>query len=182
MNALVATPAVATLDECQQLRREIAATFDDRWEHARKELPLARLRHTLLDQLRDRCRAVVRTAYRPRELWINYAMLSVMRPGATHAYHADNCRWDEVERKWVPNHTPYRTYTSLLYLSSDFEFEGGALELPGLGIQVTPKPGVCVAFPCSAWFLHGVPTITKGERWALAIWYTDQPAHQEPGT
>lgn len=73
------------------------------------------------------------------------------------------------KNEWQPNHTPTRTYTSLIYLSDDFE--GGETTLPLKDIDVKPKTRRLFGFPCSRDYIHGVRKNTGGIRIAFTAWY-----------
>jgi len=56
----------------------------------------------------------------------------------------------------------YLEVATVLYYNDDFE--GGKLHFPGIGVEVQPKKGMLVAFPCASGYEHGVTEITAGER------------------
>lgn len=110
---------------------------------------------------------------------VNYSM----------AYHADaerpHCQTDRnlgqpnqhghegfrnpSKNEWQPNHTPIRSYTSLIYLSDDFQ--GGETTLPLKNIDVKPKTRRLFGFPCSRDYIHGVRKNSGGVRVAFTAWY-----------
>lgn len=87
---------------------------------------------------------------------------------------------DRANDEWVPNYVPSRFYTSVLYLNADFE--GGHTIFPQHNIDVKPRQGRFVAFPCGRDHIHGVRP-SKGYRFVFNTWYEkvftyqDQLAH-----
>jgi predicted 2-oxoglutarate/Fe(II)-dependent dioxygenase YbiX len=77
----------------------------------------------------------------------------------------------------VPHPYSWRAFASLIYLNDDFE--GGQIYFPNLGLAPTIKPGMLVFFPGTLEFLHGVRTITRGERFTLASFWTFDAARQD---
>lgn len=94
--------------------------------------------------------------------------------GGHHILHADNCKLDGDT--WVPNHTPYRTYTCMQYLNSDFD--GGEISWPTQNMTIKPTEGMLVAFPSDHLYAHEVHPVTRGKRYAVAIWMTNFSARQ----
>lgn len=73
------------------------------------------------------------------------------------------------KNEWQPNHTPHWVYTSLIYLSDDFE--GGETTLPVKDIDIKPKKRRLFGFPCSRDYIHGVRKNTGGIRVTFSSWY-----------
>ena len=69
-----------------------------------------------------------------------------------------------------PNPFPTYDLNSLIYYNDDFT--GGELYFPQHDIEITPKPGLAVMFVGDRNYLHGVRTVTKGERWTTPSFYT----------
>ena len=65
-----------------------------------------------------------------------------------------------------------RDFSSLYYLNDDFQ--GGCLEFPELNLVLEPEKGMCVTFPSTYEFLHGVRPVIKGVRYVLVNWSTLQ--------
>lgn len=61
-------------------------------------------------------------------------------------------------------------YSSILYLNS--EFDGGELYFEELDLLIKPEANQLVFFPSGAEFRHEVRTITNGDRYTLASFYT----------
>ncbi len=107
----------------------------------------------------------------------DFAVLSTLKDGGIHPYHADNVK--RVGTKWVPNHTPHRTYSGILYLNTPPA--GGEIDFPQHKIMIRPRPGLVVGFPSSGDYVHGVRPVTAGERHALVFWFSDQDAFRLRG-
>jgi hypothetical protein len=69
-----------------------------------------------------------------------------------------------------PNPFPTYDLNSLIYYNDDFT--GGELYFPDHDIEITPKPGLAVMFVGDRNYLHGVRTVTSGERWTTPSFYT----------
>ena len=150
--------------------------------------PIFRLQDFAADcrELVSRCRYSARAAgYRVSLVdrvgagvpqYVETTILTRMGPGGYHESHADNCRRDEAGN-WVPNHTPDRTYTSILYLSEGFA--GGDLCFPNYGVRVRPKPGMLVVFPADGDHEHSVAQVREGFRYSMVMWLTDKPEREE---
>ena len=90
--------------------------------------------------------------------WPDYTDLVLWREGMDMGAHVDN----------LPPHFPHRQYSALVYLNT---CEGGETFFPDLGKAVAPRTGRMILFPSGE--RHGVTRITKGERYTLACWLTD---------
>lgn len=99
------------------------------------------------------------------------AFLGKLGPGHRHEPHYDSVKPDGV----TPNHTPQRTFSSLFYLSGDFD--GGEIVFPRQSRRIKPAEGSFVAFPSGAPFLHYVEPVTRGWRYAAPVWFTQDPKH-----
>lgn len=69
-----------------------------------------------------------------------------------------------------PNPFPTYDLNSLIYYNDDFT--GGELYFPQHDIEIKPKPGLAVMFVGDRNYLHGVRTVTSGERWTTPSFYT----------
>jgi hypothetical protein len=114
-------------------------------------------------------------------------------------YHADNIRFEcpihgkDQQKlrttclgncpgaKFVPNHTPWREYTALIYLND--EFEGGeiAFEDGPHNTQykktIPIRANLLVLAPNGPDFYHEVLPIRKGKRYSLHLWITSDSQH-----
>ena len=97
--------------------------------------------------------------------------LAALLEGGFRKTHADNEKY--VGGRWIPNHTPQRDYTAIVYLNSDFS--GGDLCFPQHNVCVSPKRGLLVAFPSSRNFVHAVDRVSRGTRYTMPVWFTRDP-------
>lgn len=95
--------------------------------------------------------------------------LLVYGAGGHHKPHVDgegrylNAQGQEVWRKSLDRDL------SVVYFLND-AFEGGELIFPALGLAIKPQAGSMVCFPSTHDYLHGVSTITAGQRLSLVTW------------
>lgn len=109
-----------------------------------------------------------------------FSLCTVSYSGAQHVLHADNKRFDQATGHWLPNHTPQRDHSAVLYFSgSGRDFAGGDIEFPQHQLSIPPSEGMLVHFPSSEDFLHQVTVITSGVRISMAIWFTHQRSLME---
>ena len=92
------------------------------------------------------------------------------------------CPGDCPGAKYVPNHTPHREYTALIYLNDDFTggeiaFEDGPHN--ALYRKVIPIQSLMLVLaPNGPHFYHEVYPIRSGRRYSLHLWYTSDPTIQ----
>ncbi|NXT65279.1 P3H1 hydroxylase, partial [Chaetops frenatus] len=106
------------------------------------------------------------------------------RTDNSHDVHVDNCILNAealVCVKEPPAYT-FRDYSAILYLNGDFE--GGAFYFTKLDAktqtaEVQPQCGRAVGFSSGSENPHGVKAVTKGQRCAIALWFTLDPRHSE---
>jgi hypothetical protein len=123
--------------------------------------------------------------------------------GFRHALHADNarvvcprhgedpqglraagCRCPDAEVR--PNHTPWRRYSALLYLSGshrggDIVFGDGPNAYGGLyRREIRVRAGLLVLSPSSELYFHETTPVTSGTRYSMNSWFTDDLAHAAP--
>ena len=115
-----------------------------------------------------RCKEKIEVGLRTPELFVETVVLASLFPGDSHIPHADNER--EEDGRWLPNHTPQRDYTALVYLNDNFT--GGGLVFPDRNVIIIPKPGLFVGFPSNHRFVHAVPNVLSGKRYSLPVWFT----------
>ncbi|KAK6190033.1 hypothetical protein SNE40_001981 [Patella caerulea] len=102
------------------------------------------------------------------------------RDDLSHPVHADNCilQPDGSCIKSFPAFTQ-RDYSAILYLND--EFEGGEFFFAHSNkteqVQVKPRCGRLVGFDSKEF--HGVKAVRKGQRCALALWFTLNPNYKE---
>ena len=115
-----------------------------------------------------RCKQKIEIGLRTPKLFVDSIFLACLLPGDSHVPHADNAR--NEDGRWLPNHTPQRDYTGLLYLNDDFT--GGELVFPDRDVVIVPKAGLFVGFPSNHKFVHAVPDVLSGKRYSLPVWFT----------
>ncbi|XP_053853611.1 prolyl 3-hydroxylase 1 isoform X2 [Vidua macroura] len=106
------------------------------------------------------------------------------RSDNSHEVHVDNCILNAEAllcMKEPPAYT-FRDYSAILYLNGDFE--GGAFYFTELDAktetaEVQPQCGRAVGFSSGSENPHGVKAVTKGQRCAIALWFTLDPRHSE---
>jgi hypothetical protein len=128
---------------------------------------------TFLRKLAMHCRRQIERQVRGRNLFLESIWIARLGPGGLVIPHADNERKEGTS--WVPNHTPQRHYTALLYLNETFK--GGQLVFPDLDITIVPKLGLLVGFPSGHEFVHAVRKVRSGKRYNVAIWFTKRSKH-----
>ncbi|XP_052286889.1 prolyl 3-hydroxylase 1-like isoform X2 [Dreissena polymorpha] len=94
----------------------------------------------------------------------------------SHPVHADNCIiQDDGSCEKDPLAYVQRTYSAVMYLNDDFE--GGqfffAHKNKSEQVSISPTCGRIVAFNAGEY--HGVKGVTKGQRCAIAMWFTNDP-------
>jgi predicted 2-oxoglutarate/Fe(II)-dependent dioxygenase YbiX len=186
---LYAAPLLAA-GECALLRDSYDRNIGKSEDNDYSGWPVLRLRH-FVSEVRDvvgKCvgeavRAAVRlnlaAGFNHSPAYPETIILTAMGPGGYHVAHADN-----VERnaagEWVPNHTPRRTHTAMVYLSTEgVDFTGGDLVFADNGVIVQPKTGLLVVFPSDGDHVHEVLPVGDGKRYALSIWLTDKADRAE---
>jgi 2-oxoglutarate-Fe(II)-dependent oxygenase superfamily protein len=115
-----------------------------------------------------RCKEQIEAGLRTPELFVDSVFLACLLSGDSHIPHADNER--QEDGRWLPNHTPQRDYTGLVYLNDSFT--GGELVFPDRNVVIVPKPGLFVGFPSNHKFVHAVPNVLSGKRYSLPVWFT----------
>ncbi|XP_030584427.1 prolyl 3-hydroxylase 1 isoform X2 [Archocentrus centrarchus] len=106
------------------------------------------------------------------------------RKDLSHPVHVDNCVLvSEVNEciKEPPAYT-HRDYSAILYLNDDFQggqFIFTELDAKTVTAEVRPKCGRVVGFGAGKENPHGVKAVTRGQRCAVALWFTLDPAHEE---
>lgn len=114
-----------------------------------------------------------------RPVWNEYTLLSDLRGGDFHRLHADNEKIGP-DGTWVPNHTPWRNYTAMLYLNtSGRDFQGGHIRFTEIGEDIAPEEGLLVGFGCGRTFMHETTPVTSGNRYAVSFWMTSEKDHAE---
>uniref|UniRef100_H2ZT83 procollagen-proline 3-dioxygenase n=1 Tax=Latimeria chalumnae TaxID=7897 RepID=H2ZT83_LATCH len=106
------------------------------------------------------------------------------REDLSHPVHVDNCILNSEALECVkePPAYTFRDYSAILYLNDDFEggnFIFTELDAKTITAEVQPKCGRVVGFSSGSENPHGVKPVTKGQRCAVALWFTLDPRHSE---
>ncbi|GCC27992.1 hypothetical protein chiPu_0006418 [Chiloscyllium punctatum] len=106
------------------------------------------------------------------------------RNDLSHPIHADNCLLDpDANECWKePPAYTYRDYSAILYLNGDFEggeFIFTEIDAKTITASVKPQCGRMVGFSSGEENPHGVKAVTKGQRCAVALWFTLDPLFRE---
>ncbi|XP_067873581.1 prolyl 3-hydroxylase 1 [Heterodontus francisci] len=106
------------------------------------------------------------------------------RVDLSHSIHVDNCILNSEALECRKEHPAYteRDYSAILYLNQDFEggdFIFTEIDAKIITATVKPKCGRVVGFSSGAENPHGVQAVTKGQRCAVALWFTLDPRHKE---
>ncbi|XP_028925675.1 prolyl 3-hydroxylase 2 isoform X4 [Ornithorhynchus anatinus] len=106
------------------------------------------------------------------------------RNDLSHPIHADNCLLDpEANECWKePPAYTFRDYSALLYMNGDFEggeFIFTEMDAKTVTASIKPKCGRMISFSSGGENPHGVKAVTKGQRCAVALWFTLDPLYRE---
>ncbi|XP_062868503.1 prolyl 3-hydroxylase 2 [Trichomycterus rosablanca] len=106
------------------------------------------------------------------------------RNDLSHPIHADNCLLDpDANECWKePPAYTFRDFSALLYLNGDFdggEFIFTEMDAKTITASVKPRCGRLVSFSSGGENPHGVRAVTKGQRCAVALWFTLDPLYRE---
>ncbi|XP_038672064.1 prolyl 3-hydroxylase 2 [Scyliorhinus canicula] len=106
------------------------------------------------------------------------------RNDLSHPIHADNCLLDpDASECWKePPAYTFRDYSAILYLNGDFdggEFIFTEIDAKTITAAVKPECGRLVGFSSGEENPHGVKAVTKGQRCAVALWFTLDPLFRE---
>ena len=116
-----------------------------------------------------RTREVIMDRYKPKEIFSDSIMLCRWDVGKQLTPHIDNQDSHEYS-------TPWRTYSSLVYLNGGFE--GGDIFFPRLNEVLKPTTGMLVIFSSGPEHEHGVKAVTAGQRYTMPSWYTTDESHK----
>lgn len=105
-------------------------------------------------------------------LRVETVVLTAIGPGGFHPLHADNSKLDLG--RWIPNHTPKRAYSTIVYLNDDFD--GGEIVFPLQSKCIKPTRGLLLGFPSGSEFPHEVLAVTRGCRYTMPIWFSRDPS------
>ncbi|TNN79627.1 Prolyl 3-hydroxylase 1 [Liparis tanakae] len=106
------------------------------------------------------------------------------REDLSHPVHVDNCLLVSELNECVKEPPAYthRDFSAILYLNNDFEggeFIFTELDAKTVTAEVRPQCGRVIGFGAGQENPHGVRSVTRGQRCAVALWFTLDPAHEE---
>ncbi|KAL0978433.1 hypothetical protein UPYG_G00170330 [Umbra pygmaea] len=122
----------------------------------------------------EKVRGVVESYFRLESLF-------TLSPTHTWSAALQSMRSRRTCIKEPPAYT-HRDYSAILYLNDDFEggdFIFTELDAKTVTAEVRPQCGRVVGFGAGKENPHGVRAVTKGQRCAVALWFTLDPQHQE---
>ena len=105
-------------------------------------------------------------------LFPDFTDLVQWHTGDEMGLHGDNAFYPSGD----PNYVPHRTYSAVVYLNDDYE--GGQTYFAD-GPEIEVEVGKMIAFPADIKYAHGVKKILSGQRYTLALWYTDSRDNYE---
>ena len=98
--------------------------------------------------------------------WFERPEILRYKPGGLYKPHSDAENWFAEDRTW--KRVVDRDVSILLYLNDGFT--GGEIAFPNFGLQAPPQPGMLMAFPSDARYLHTARPVQSGVRYALVSW------------
>lgn len=106
------------------------------------------------------------------------------RKDSSHPVHVDNCILNAEALMCIkePPAYTFRDYSAILYLNGDFDggnFYFTELDAKTVTAEVQPQCGRAVGFSSGTENPHGVKAVTRGQRCAIALWFTLDPRHSE---
>jgi hypothetical protein len=76
---------------------------------------------------------------------------------------------------------PFIEFSTIIYLNDPSEYEGGEIFFPNQDFVYKPKQYSAVFFPSAgSEYIHGITTITSGERRTALYMHTSIPIHADP--
>ncbi|XP_068096660.1 prolyl 3-hydroxylase 1 isoform X2 [Hyperolius riggenbachi] len=181
----VVTDGVISDDECRELLR-----LTNLGQEGKVPLKSAHLYYNVTDKVRRLVESYFRLE---RPLYFSYSHLvcrtaiedkQTERNDLSHPVHVDNCILNAEAMMCIKEHPAYtfRDYSAILYLNGDFEggnFYFTELDAKTVTAEVRPQCGRMVGFSSGSENPHGVKAVTKGQRCAVALWFTLDPRHNE---
>ena len=109
-------------------------------------------------------------------LYPNVSTLVMWKEGKDMPIHKDNGYEDDKEQFHM------RKYSAVLYLNDDYD--GGETIIlkensDEVEIKNNPKKGSVIIFRSDESCLHGVKTVTRGNRLTFGMWFTEDIEYQE---
>lgn len=76
---------------------------------------------------------------------------------------------------------PWIEWSTIIYLNSPEEYEGGVIYFPNQNFEYKPKQYSAVFFPSAgSEYIHGITTVTSGQRHTALYMHTSIPDHADP--
>jgi hypothetical protein len=95
---------------------------------------------------------------------------SVWMPGTKGGLHLD-----------AQGPEPFIEWSTIIYLNSSDEYEGGVIYFPNQDFEYQPRQYSAVFFPSAgSEYIHGITTVTSGERRTALYMHTSIPDHADP--
>jgi hypothetical protein len=76
---------------------------------------------------------------------------------------------------------PFIEFSTIMYLNNEDEYDGGVIYFPNQNFVYKPKQYSAVFFPSAgSEYIHGITTVTKGNRFTALYMHTSLPQHVDP--
>ena len=76
---------------------------------------------------------------------------------------------------------PFIEFSTIMYLNHESEYSGGVIYFPNQNFVYKPKQYSAVFFPSAgSEYIHGITTVTKGQRYTALYMHTSLPQHVDP--
>jgi len=76
---------------------------------------------------------------------------------------------------------PWIEFSTIMYLNHESEYDGGKIYFPNQEFEYQPKQYSAVFFPgAGTEYIHGITTVTRGDRYTGLYMHTSLPAHADP--
>uniref|UniRef100_A0A673ZL95 procollagen-proline 3-dioxygenase n=1 Tax=Salmo trutta TaxID=8032 RepID=A0A673ZL95_SALTR len=139
----------------------------------------------LFFDMSEKVRGVMESYFRlDSPLYFSYSHLVCRSAIDGKKVNYDNCLLVSELNECIKEPPAYtnRDYSAILYLNDDFEggdFIFTELDSKTVTAEVRPQCGRVVGFGAGNENPHGVRAVTKGQRCAVALWFTLDPKHEE---
>lgn len=76
---------------------------------------------------------------------------------------------------------PWIEFSTIMYLTDPEDYDGGVIYFPNQNFSYKPKKYSAVFFPSAGTeYIHGITTITRGERFTALYMHTSLPGNADP--
>lgn len=76
---------------------------------------------------------------------------------------------------------PWIEWSTIMYLNDESEYDGGIIYFPNQNFEYKPKKYSAVFFPSAGTeYIHGITTVTKGNRFTALFMHTSLPNNVDP--